>query len=308
MTALARHVEAYLETRRALGFKLEAPGRLLADFTAFAARAGVETVTVEVALAWTSLPTAASPVWLNQRLGVVRQFARYLATVDPHAEVPPTDLLPGRARRATPYLYSDADIAALITAARTLSGPLRGATFATLIRLLAATGMRGGEAMRLDRTDIEVDQRHLIVRQTEFGKSRRLPLHVSTLDALREYGLQRDRCCPSPRTASFFVSSTGARLTHATVQPVFRRLLHEAGVGERVAGSRPRIHDMRHSFAVTTLLAWYRDGHDVAARMPALATYLGHVDPAATYWYLTGAPELLALAAVRLETSLGERA
>ncbi|MBA3741450.1 tyrosine-type recombinase/integrase [Sporichthya sp.] len=305
MTALSDHVEAYLAIRRALGFKLEAPGRLLADFAVFTARAGIETVTIEVALAWAGLPAGASPVWINQRLGVVRQFARYLQTIDAAAEVPPTDLLPGRAHRATPYLYSEADIAALITAARDLPGPLRSATFATLIALLACTGMRGGEAMRLDRDDIDWAGRRLLVRETKFGKSRQLPLHASTLDALREYDLRRESLCPSPKTASFFVSVSGARLCHATVQPIFRRLLHEAGIEERAVGSRPRIHDMRHSFAVATLLGWYRDGQDVQARMPALSTYLGHVDPAATYWYLTAAPELLALAAARLEASFG---
>jgi integrase/recombinase XerD len=305
MSALGRHVEEYLALRRALGFKLERTGRLLADFVGFAERAGVATVTIEVAAGWAGLPANASPVWIAQRLGVVRVFARYLAAIDPDAEIPPADLLPGRARRITPYLYSDADIAALMAAARMLANPLKAATFETLIGLLAATGLRGGEAMRLDRQDLDWGQGLLIVRDTKFGKSRQVHLHDTSLEALRGYGVRRDRLCPWPPTASLFVSTSGARLCHATVQPAFRRLLVQAGVGPRAGSGRPRIHDLRHSFAVRTLLRWYQNGEDVQARMPALSTHLGHVDPGATYWYLSAAPELLALAAQRLEATFG---
>lgn len=184
---LAGHVADYLAIRRAVGFKLICSGRLLEQFAAFAARTGVNTVTIEIAVAWASLPGAASPVWHNQRLGVVRQFARYLHTVDPNAQVPPHDLLPGRAIRPTPYLYSAAEIAALIGAARELPDPLRAATIATVIGVLAVTGMRGGEVMRLDRADLDLDRQQVLVRETKFGKSRELPLHASTVTALREY-------------------------------------------------------------------------------------------------------------------------
>jgi integrase/recombinase XerD len=249
------------------------------------------------------LPANASPVWVAARLGVVRGLARYLQTVDADAEVPPADLLPARARRPTPYLYSDADIVALMAAARSLAPPLKAATFETLIGLLAVTGLRGGEAMRLDRGDIDWAGGLLIVRDTKFGKSRQVHLHVTTLAALRRYGRLRDRLCRSPTSASVFVSTSGARLCHATVGPTFRRLVRQAGVGR--GGLSPRIHDLRHSFAVRTLLRWYRDGGDVQARMPALSTYLGHVDPGATYWYLSASPELLGLAARRLEATFG---
>jgi integrase/recombinase XerD len=305
MSELGRHVEQYLAMRRALGFKLERTGRLLVDFVGYAERAGVATVTIEVAVGWAGLPANAHPVWIAQRLGVVRVFARYLAAIDPEAEVPSADLLPGRAARITPYLYSDADIAALMAAARTFANPLKAATFETLIGLLAVTGLRGGEAMRLDRQDIDWGQRLLIVRDTKFGKSRRVHLHATSLEALSGYGVRRDRLCPSPATSSVFVSTTGARLCHATVQPEFRHLLVRAGVGPKAGSGRPRIHDLRHSFAVRTLLGWYHDGQDVQARMPALSTHLGHVDPGSTYWYLSAAPELLSLAAQRLEATFG---
>jgi integrase len=304
MNGLRHHIEQYLSLRRALGFKLERAGRLLADYAGFAEQTGTDTVTVDAAVAWASLPAQASPVWAAQRLGVVRSFARYLHTVDATAEIPPADLLDARIRRATPYLYSDAEIAALMAAAATLPHPLRAATFATLIGLLAVTGLRASEAMRLDRGDIDPAQGLLTVRDTKFGTSRQLYLHSTTLDALAHYGRRRDLLCPSPATPSVFVSTSGARLCHATIQPTFRRLLDQAGVGQDGA-RRPRIHDLRHSFAVRTLLRWYRDGHDVQERIPALSTYLGHVDPGATYWYLSGSPQLLALAAERLESTFG---
>ena len=302
MTSLHQHMHDYLRIRRALGFKLEREERLLADFAAFSAQAGAETVTIDIALTWAAQPHGASPVWTGQRLGTVRRFARYLHAIDPDAEIPPTDVYPARTRRATPYLYTDADIVALMAAARTLHNPLKAATFEAFIGLIAACGLRGGEAMRLDRDDFEPNRAVLTIRDSKFGKSRQLCLHPTTVQALQDYRLQGDQLCPLPTTASLFVSTTAARLCHATVQPTFRDLLRRAGI-TRTAASRPRIHDLRHSFAVKTLLGWYRDGDNVSARIPALSTYLGHIDPGATYWYLSAAPELLALAAQRLETA-----
>ncbi len=288
-----------------MGFKLEKEGRLLPDFAAFAEAAGAGTVTVDLAVRWAAMPEGASPVWAAQRLSMLRGFARYLQTVEPAAQVPPAGLLPARNRRVTPYIYSDADIAALMTAARTLRNPLKAATFETLIGLLAVSGMRGSEAMRLDRGDLDAAAGLLTVRATKFRKSRQLPLHQTTLRALTGYQALREQLCPVGATASILVSTTGARLCHETVQPTFRRVLRQAGVGQDTPRPRPTIHGLRHSFAVKTLLGWYRDGQDVQARMPALSTYLGHASPAATYWYLSATPELLALAAGRLETTPG---
>lgn len=301
MTALAGSLEDYLRLRRALGFKLERAGRLLDEFVTFADEAGAGTLTIELALQWATLPQDAHPVWLSQRLGIVRGFARYLHTIDPRTEIPPPDLLPGCYRRVPPYLYSDADITGLMSAARSLSPPLRAATYETLIGLLAVTGMRVGEAMRLDRADIDWAVGTLTVSLSKFGKTRTLPLHETTLDALCRYDARRDRLCLHPETGSFFVSTVGTRLGHSNVQPTFRAILHHAGLEQGPAARRPRVHDLRHSFAVRTLVGWYRDGLDVAAQMPLLSTYLGHAEPARTYWYLSAAPELLALAAGRLE-------
>lgn len=192
-----------------------------------------------------------------------------------------------------------------MTAARMLRSPLKAATFETLIGLLSVTGMRGSEAMALDGGDLDATAGLLTVRASKFRKSRQLPLQVSTLAALGDYQALRDRLCPEPATDSLLVSTTGARLCQSTVQPAFRHLLRRAAIGRGSSRPRATIHGLRHSFAVKTLLGWYRDGQDVQARMPSLSTYLGHVAPAATYWYLTGTPELLALAAARLEATTG---
>lgn len=305
MSQLSGHAADYLELRRALGFKLEKEGRLLPDFAAFAGAAGAGTVTVDLAVRWAAQPQGTSPVWAAQRLSMVRGFARYLQSVDPAAQVPPADLLPARTRRTTPYIYSDADVAALMAAARALRNPLKAATFETLIGLLAVTGMRGSEAMLLDRGDLDGEAGLLTVRATKFRKSRQLPLHQTTLRALGAYQARRDELCLAPATASLLISTTGARLCQATVQPAFRSLARQAGTGQGTPRARPVIHGLRHTFAVKTLTGWYQDGQDVQARMPALSTYLGHTGPAATYWYLTGTPELLALAADRLEATPG---
>jgi integrase/recombinase XerD len=309
MSALRRSLDDYLSIRRGLGFKLAGEGRLLADFARFADQAGVHTLTVELALAWATLPPDGSPLWLARRLRAVRGFARYLQTLDQSTEIPPAELLPARASRgrATPYLYSDADIVALMAAARRLAPPLRAATFETLIGLLAVTGLRIGEAMRLDRDDVDWVNRLLTVGDSKYGKSREVLLHQTTVDALRSYNERRDRLCSRPQAPSFFISTRGTRLVHSSIYPTFRTLLGQAGLAQRSSSRRPRVHDLRHSFAVSTLLGWYGDGGDVPARMPLLSTFLGHVDPAATYWYLSATPELLALAAMRLELAAGEQ-
>jgi integrase/recombinase XerD len=301
MSALAEHAQNYLQVRRALGFKLVGEGRLLAEFVAFADAAGQRTVTTSSALEWARRPTSGSPNYLSRRLRAVRGFARYLKALDPACEVPPLELLPANKYRPAPYLYSEEEILALMAAARRLRPPLRAATFETLIGLLACTGLRIGEAIGLDRDDVDPDHRVLIVRDSKFGKSREVLLHESTVRALDDYAQRRDQLCPDIRERSFFITTRGTRLAHPTVYGPFRALLEQAGVKHPSPTRRVRIHDLRHSFSVKTLLGWYRDGADVAAWMPLLSTYLGHVDPAATYWYLSAAPELLALAAQRLE-------
>jgi integrase/recombinase XerD len=302
MSGLRGAVEDYLSVRRALGFTLVDTERLLGQFAGFADAAGVDTITTEVALRWATSPPGRSKAWHARRLAVVRCFARWMQPLDPATEVPPTDLLPTcHPRRTAPYLYSDTDVAALITAAGSLRSPLAAATMQTFIGLVFATGLRRGEALGLDRGDLDPATGVLSIREPKFHKPRQLPLHASTVTALDDYARRRDRLCPHPRTTALLVSSTGARLSATTVSQTFRDLLRQTGIAQRAPGRPPRIHDARHTFAVNTLLGWYRDGGDVQGRLPLLSTWLGHTDPRHTYWYLQAAPELLALAAQRLE-------
>ncbi len=291
----------YLALRRGLGYKLETQGQVLAGFVGYLEQTGAATVTIEAAVAWATQPADADPVWWSNKLSVARGFARYLQTIDSSTEVPPAQLLPKRSRRATPYLYAPAEVAALIAAAGALALPLKAATYQTLIGLLAVSGMRVGAAVRLDRDHVDFEQGLLRIIKSKFGKSRELPLHPSTVQALTAYARQRDRLCPQPTASSFFVSTAGNRLHPASVRSTFARLVEAVGLQPRSPRCRPRLHDLRHSFAVATLLDWYRAGVDVQARLPVLSTYLGHAGPTATYWYLQAAPELLTLAARRLE-------
>jgi integrase len=305
MSRLRRVLGDYLRVRRALGFKLDRHEKLLNQFLTYLDNVGATTVTISDALTWARLPDDADPSWWAHRLGVVRGFATYLQTIDPTAQVPPRDLLPARGRRASPYLYSDADIAALIAAAGGLSSPQRVDTYQTLIGLLAVTGMRVGEAIRLDGDDFDDVDGVIVVRDTKYGKTRQLPLHPTTVAALSGYRQRRQRRAEAPATAAVFTSTAGTRLIYCNVQWTFQRLVGMAGLQPRSGSCRPRIHDVRHSFAVHTLLDAYRHGGDPQRQLTLLSTYLGHVDAKATYWYLTAAPELLALAAERLEHPLG---
>lgn len=299
---LARHLSDYLAMRRALGFKLERSGALMAQFVGYLDSAGATVITVDAALAWASGPEGASRYWWSTRLAAARLFAKYMVNFDPATEVPPADLLASSRLRATPFIYAPEEVAALMRAATaSTSVPLIAATYRTLIGLLAVTGMRISEAINLDRDDVDLHEAVLVVRHGKFGKSRELVLHPSTVTALHDYAALRDRSSPWTFTQAWFISSSGARLNYKNAHERFHRLTQTAGLLPRSATCRPRIHDLRHTFAVTTLLGWYRCGVDVAARLPLLSAYLGHVDPGSTYWYLTATPELMQVVAQRLD-------
>jgi integrase len=192
-----------------------------------------------------------------------------------------------------------------MTAAQAISSPLRAGTYQTLTGLLAVTGMRPGEAVSLDRGDADFGEQALTVRHGKFGKSRRLPLHPQTVSALRGYARLRDEHLPRPASPAFFVSLAGTRLIYSNVHLAFQRLARDVGLQPRSPRCRPRLHDLRHTFAVTTLISWYHDGQPVQPRLPLLSTWLGHDSPEDTYWYLHAVPELLTLAAERLEALPG---
>jgi integrase/recombinase XerD len=310
MSSLRPAVEDYLRIRRALGFKLERDGDLLSGFVGYLESVGTETVTIEHALRWATLPSDANPVWWHRRLSVVRGFVRYLQPIDPTAELPPTGALPrGGRRRPTPYVYSDGEILALIAAAgrwRSWRTPMASATLQTLIGLLAVTGLRIGEAIRLDRDDLDLEHQRLVVRNSKFGKSRELPLHPTTIEALRGYLHVREQLLPEFDTLALLITATGQRLERRHVEWQFARLRKRVGLIPRPGSHAPRLHDVRHTFAVRTMLDSYQSGGDPQARLAQPSTYLGHADPANTYWYLSAAPDLLALAAQRLEDHLTE--
>jgi integrase len=305
MSPLREALLDYLQIRCSLGFKLESDGRMLEDFIGFLEQAGATRVTTELALRWAKLPQRARPYHWRKRLGVVRLFAQYLVTIDPQTEVPSKDLLPATRQRPAPYIYTPAEIATLMRAARALRPPLRASTFETLIGLMAATGLRLGEALGLDRGDVDLGDGALRVRGKQ-DKQREVPLHDSTVLPLRKYVDLRDRRWPEANTAAFFLSRLGVRLTVAAVHNTFPQLIRQAGLEGRGHRARPRPHDLRHTMAVGTLLDWHRAGVEVDRQLPLLTTYLGHQDPSNTYWYLQATPELMALIAQRLD-GLGQR-
>lgn len=290
----------YLQTRRALGYTLARTEKLLNQFIDYLTASDATGISTATALSWANLPENSDGSWRNYRLSVVRTFARYVSISDSSVEVPAMGLLPYSPPRATPYLYSAAEITALMDAASILSCPQRRGTMATLIGLLAATGMRVGEAIQLDVSDIDTDRQLLLIRESKFGKTREVLLHPTTIVALDKYRADRARWQPTTDSPALFLSLAGTRLLYCNVHHAFQRMVVEAGLLARSGKCRPRIHDLRHSFAVASMLDAYAAGGDGQAQLALVSTYLGHTDPAATYWYLSAAPELMAAAANRL--------
>jgi integrase/recombinase XerD len=305
MSVLGRHVEEYLVLRRSLGFKLEREEQLLAHFVAYSEAAGEEHLTSDLAIAWARLPVAASPNQWAKRLGVVRSLAVYLVTIDPATEVPPSGIFPTNRRRPSPYLFSETDIERVLAAARGLAPPLRAATHEALFGLLAVSGMRIGEAIGLTRGDVEMEFGVITIRHAKFDRTRLVPLHESTTKALSAYAATRDRLCRHPRADVFFCSSVGTALDRSGVDKTFRQITTSLGL--RTATTHPRVHDLRHGFAVRTLVNWQRHGVSIDRHLATLSGYLGHVAPSDTYWYLSAVPELMTLAAGRLEARFGNR-
>ncbi len=306
MSELRESIEEYLAVRRSLGFELAEVGRCLHNFVDFAQDEGASYITTELVLRWVQLATHVQPATRAARLASVRRFAAWHSATDPRTEVPPQGLLPHRYRRTRPYIYSDDEISRIVLTAGELASAkgLRARTYSTLFGLLAVTGMRVSEALSLDRTDVDLEARVLTLRRTKFGKTRLVPVHPSTCDALRAYGHDRDQIVRASFTAGFFVSEHGTRISGCATRSTFAKVSREIGLRAPAQGQRrghgPRLHDMRHRFAVKTLIDWYRAGLDIEVEIPKLATYLGHVHVHDTYWYLEAVPELLALATQRL--------
>jgi integrase/recombinase XerD len=305
---LQERLDRYLALRRALGFAMLAEERLLRDFLRFCQSQTPDTVIrAQTALEW-ACSTAAhcGPGGQARRLSVARGFLRHLQASVPQTEIPSAHLIGGAVRR-TPYLYSEAQIKALMEHAQNLKscGGLRPHTIATLIGLLVSCGLRASEALRLRLTDVDLGSTtpHLRVLQTKFRKSRLVPMDPSTTAALQDYAKQRHRLGYDNLIDRFFVSERGTPQSYAASADSFRILVRCARIREGTA--RPTLHCLRHTFAVRRLIAWYHAGEDVQARIPELSVYLGHVRPQETYWYLSATPRLLDLAALRFEALVG---
>jgi len=308
MSILQEHVDDYLRLRRALGFKLERHGQILPQLVGYLEAAGASTVTRELAISWAKLPAGAHPRHWAARLAIARGFAVYLQTIDPATEIPPAGVFAVRYQRPIPYLWSQHDICRLLEGARTLRPPLKAASYEALFGLLAVSGMRVGEAIALELDDVDL-QRGVVTIGEQVAKLERdriVPLHASTVQALERYLTTRARLCPRPACSAFFLSGAGTRIDRSAVSKTLREITTVLGL--RTQTTRPRAHDLRHSFAVSTLVGWQRSGEQIDARIAALSTYLGHASPADTYWYLTATAELMGLAAQRLDARFGGRA
>lgn len=295
-------VEEYLAYRRGLGFALETPAWLLRDFARHADRSGHQgPLTVGLATEWALSSPTSDPAQPARRLAAVRQFARYLAVLEPATEVPPAGLLGRVPHRRRVHIYSEAELAALLREASRLlpRQGLRPRTYVAFFSLLATTGLRLSEACRLEDGDVDLKTGVLTIREGKFRKSRLVPLHASATAALARYATERDAHCG--RSGYFFRTERCPALTQAAVEKTFSRIRQRLGWTPAGRTARPRIHDLRHSFAVRRLLAWYEQGADLEPKLLALSTYLGHAKVTDTYWYLTGVPELLAIAADRFE-------
>jgi len=300
---LEQALKDYLDIRRSLGYRLQKAEGLLRNFVAFLQAEGAPYITRELALRWATQPAKAEPCTWAGRLGIVRRFAIWHSAIELRSEIPPTGLLPYRYHRKPPHIYSDEEIEKLLRRTQQLPSPkgLRAHTYTTLFGLLLVTGMRVNEALGLDRLDVDLKLGIVHIRRTKFGKSRYVPVHPSTVEALKKYAESRDHIFPAP-TAAFFLSERGRRITASIVHYTFATLSQRIGLraGAKGRGHGPRLMDMRHRFAARTLIHWYRAGLDVERELPKLATYLGHVHVNHTYWYLEAVPELLQLATDRL--------
>lgn len=310
---LQARVDDYLAERRRLGFELHSLDTLLSDFAKFVAdRHHHEPLSVELMVDWVRMAKGGlgTPETWYRRMATLRRFIRYLRQFEPQTEMPDESIFGPEPGRVAPHIYREEEIVELLAAARKVGprGSLRPATFETLFGLMASTGLRVSEALHLSDGDVDLKRAMLIVRQTKFAKSRQLPLHPSTIEALARYRRQRMRQVPATADTAFFIGTRGQRLGQRLgdrqVHRVFNVLRDQLHWVNRGAHAAPRLHDLRHTFAVRRLMRWHREGIDVDQMMLALSTYLGHTKISHTYWYLSAVPELMALAGGKFERFL----
>ena len=307
MSELRQAIDQYLNLRRALGYKLHWHGTLLANFASFMDAQGATSITTELALRWATQPVGVQPVLWAHRLSVLRGFAQFHSVSDGTTEIPRPDLLQGRYERKPPYIYTHDEVQAILKAAGEIKSEmgLRARSYVTVLALLAVTGMRVGEVLGLDQDDVDLSKAAITIRNGKFGKSRLVPIHPSTRNALSDYAAYRDEALRHPRTTKFFRNEQGRALSKRALDAMFVSVSCRTGLRKPTDHRGPRLHDFRHRFAVNTLLSWYRAGLDVEQNLPVLSTYLGHVDVTDTYWYLSAVPELMSLVVEKLEADQG---
>lgn len=303
MKSLKQSVNDYLNLRWNLGFKSRETSSILNHFVDFMKHKKAKHISNELSLSFATMNPNCALGTCERRLSVVRQFAMYLSASDPKTEVPPNHLLPSIRKRRLPYIYSDLEIMKLLHCSDDgTRSKLDQYSFYTLFGLLAVTGMRLGEALRLDRSDVDTSNRTITIRQSKFGKSRYIPIHRTTADALKAYSGHRDSFLSEPKSSQFLIGHHGFGISERTIRQIFYRRLKRIGINNKTGNQLPRISDLRHSFSVKTLLNWYQNGvRNIDHLIPLLSTYLGHVKPTNTYWYITGTPELLKFAVTRLK-------
>ena len=289
---IRRRAEEYLQMRRGLGYELDRPGRLVRQFADHCDAAGTEPVTIQAALDWATLPQEVTSWYRWLRLSAVRGFAAYLHALDPAHQIPPADLLPCRQQRPAPCLLGADAVSTLMAAASALSPPLHAATHRTLTGLAAVTGIRPCEVVRINDEDIDPASGVLTLHGKNH-KERKILLHPTTLAALAGYARLRDEVPGHRAGPGFFVSIRGTRLRADLARRVFAGLITATGLTPPDAARTPALGSLRHSFAVTTLIAWFEAGIDIEANLPALSAWMGHKKPRSTYWYLQAVPELL---------------
>jgi integrase len=302
VTSLRQQLADYLVVRRQFGYALANAEHWLGHFVDYCDAQRADVVTSELALAWATQPTNCGAAYHAQRLSAVRGFARFLQALDPRTTVPPTHLLAHGYRRPAPYLYSSAEAWSLMRAARELSPKLRAVTTEAILGLLFASGLRIGEALGLERSDADLNEGVLRIRHSKFDRSREVPLHPTCVAALLAYERRREELMPRTTSSAFFVSDTGGRIPYHRFLTDFRALVAKVPIASPPSG-HVRIHDARHTFCVNVLVRWHDEGANVRALMPSLSTYVGHVNPASTYWYLSASPQLLEHAVTRLEST-----
>jgi integrase/recombinase XerD len=302
MNPLRRAAADYIALRRSVGYKLRDPELILNDFVDYLEKNNADRITATLAVNWATLPRQAQPSHWSRRLGVVRGFAKHYCLIDSRTEIPSSLLLPYRTQRANPHIYTSTEIERLLSACQWINTQgLRHLTYYTLFGLLVVSGCRIGEIIALDRGDFNKTDGMIMIRNSKFRKSRYIPLHLSSVRKLNDYSRARDQFHRQPTTQSFFVSEKGRRLTVNGVEIFFKRLSRSIGLRAPHDKHGPRIHDIRHTFAVNTLIHWYKTNVNIDQKMPYLSAYLGHKKPSDTYWYISSIPELIALASQRLE-------